>query len=113
MNMKRRKASAAIAALLLFAVSQIGLQIGFAEPKPTTTPVVPQQIVARLTTRNNQPITVDGQGAGTGASLLSGVTIETAADQSATVNIGPFGRVDISPNTKLVLTFASDKSMLR
>src|ERR1700742_706110 len=106
MNMKRRKALAAVAALLLFSVSQIGLQIGLAEPKSTrTTTVIPQQIVARLATRNNQPITVNGQSASTGASLLTGTTIETAADQSATVNVGPLGTVDIAPNTKVVLTF--------
>lgn len=104
--MKRRKALAAVAALLLFSVSQIGLQIGLAEPKSTrTTPIIPQQIVARLATRNNQPITVNGQSASTGASLLTGTTIETAADQSATVNVGPVGTVDIAPNTKVVLTF--------
>ncbi len=61
MNQKRRNGSRAIAAFLLFSIAQIGLQIGFAEPNDTTnsTPV-PQQVVARLTTRNNQPITVNG-----------------------------------------------------
>jgi hypothetical protein len=108
MNLKRRKASIAIAALLLFSISQVGLQIGFAEPhSTTTTPVIPQQVVARLATRNNQPITVNGQSASTGASLVTGATIETASDQSATVNVGPLGSVDISPNTKVVLTFAA------
>ena len=104
--MKRRKATTAIAAFLLFSVSQIGLQIGLADTKSTrTAPVIPQQIVARLATRNNAPITVNGQSASTGASLLTGTTIETAADQSATVNVGPLGSVDIAPNTKVVLTF--------
>ena len=107
MNLKRRKGSKAIAALLLFSISQIGLQIGLAEPRSTKPEsiVLLQQIVARLVTRNNQPITINGQSASTGASLLSGATIETGADQSATVNVGPLGSVDISPNTKLVLTF--------
>jgi hypothetical protein len=106
MNPRRRKGSKAIAALLLFSISQIGLQIGFAEPRSTKSEsVVSQQIVARLVTRNNQPIMVNGQSASTGASLLSGATIETGADQSATVNVGPLGSVAISPNTKLVLTF--------
>lgn len=105
MNMKRRKALTAVAALLVFSVSQIGLQIGLAEPKSTTTPVVPQQIVARLATRNNAPVTVNGQPAGSGTSILTGTTIETGGDQSATVNVGPLGSVDISPNTKVVLTF--------
>ena len=112
MNMKRRKATTAIAAFLLFSVSQIGLQIGLADTKSTrTTTVIPQQIVARLATRNNTPITVNGQSASTGASLLTGTTIETAADQSATVNVGPLGSVDIAPNTKVVLTF--EQGMLK
>ena len=106
MNLRRRKAFTVIAALLLFSISQIGLQIGFAEPHATKTPlVIPQQIVGRLVTRNNQPITVNGQSASTGASIVSGGVIETAADQSATVNVGPLGSLEIAPNTKVMLTF--------
>jgi hypothetical protein len=106
MNSRRRKVFTTLAALLLFTISQIGLQIGFAEPHATkTTPSIPQQIVGRLVTRNNAPISVNGQSASTGASLVSGASVETGADQSATVNIGPLGSVDIAPNTKVMLTF--------
>ena len=106
MNPKRRNGSRVIAVLLLFAIAQIGLQVGLAEPNTTTNPTaLPQQFVARLTTRNNQPITVNGLSASTGASILTGATIETGADQSATVNLGPLGQLDIAPNTKLVLTY--------
>jgi len=106
MNPKRRNGSRVIAVLLLFAIAQIGLQVGFAEPNTTTNPTaIPQQFVARLTTRNNQPITVNGLSANTGASIVTGATIETGADQSATVNLGPLGQLDIAPNTKLVLTY--------
>lgn len=106
MNRKRRNGSRVIAALLLFSILQIGLQVGFAEPNNTTTATpLPQQVVARLTTRNNQPITINGASASTGASILTGATIETGADQSATVNLGPLGSLDIAPNTKLVLTY--------
>lgn len=106
MNLKRRNGSRAIAALVLFSVVQISFQIGFAEPNDTTTatPVL-QQVVARLTTRNNQPITVNGVSAATGATILTGATIETGADQSATVNLGPLGSLDIAANTKVVLTY--------
>ena len=105
MNQKRR-GSKVIAALLLFTIAQVSLQVGLAEPNNTTTPVVvPQQVVGRLTTRNNQAVTVNGLSANTGASILTGATIETGADQSATVNLGPLGSLDISPNTKLVLTY--------
>ena len=106
MNHKRAHGSRVIAALLLLAIVQIGVQVGLAEPNNTTAPVmVPQQVVARLTTRNNQPIQVNGLSASTGASILTGATIETGADQSATVNLGPLGTLDIAPNTKLVLTY--------
>jgi hypothetical protein len=107
MNLKRRKGYKVIAALLLFAMVQIVVQIAFAAPT-TTTPnaaPVPQQFIARLTTRNNQPILVNGNSATTGASIITGATIETGADQSATVNLGPLGTLDIAPNTKLVLTY--------
>ena len=58
-----------------------------------------------VTTRNNQPISVNGLSANTGASIVTGATIETGADQSATVNLGSLGTLDIAPNTKLVLTY--------
>jgi hypothetical protein len=106
MNQKRRNGPRAIAALLLFSIVQVSLQVGLAEPiNATNATPVPQQIVARLTTRNNQAITVNGLSASTGASILTGATIETGADQSATVNLGPLGSLDIAPNTKLVLTY--------
>ena len=96
-----------IAVFLLFAILQLGMQMGFAaptSPQPNVLPL-PQQFVARLTTRNNQPITVNGNSSVTGASILTGATIETGADTSATVNLGPLGTLDIAPNTKLVLTY--------
>jgi hypothetical protein len=106
MNPKRRNGPRAIAALLLFSIVQIGLQVGFAEPINTSSAtLLPQQFIARLTTRNNQPITVNGLSANTGATILTGATIETGADQSATVNLGPLGSLDVAPNTKLVLTY--------
>ena len=112
MNQKRRNGPRAIAALVIFSVVQIGLQVGFAEPNNKTNTVsIPQQVVARLTTRNNQPITINGLSANTGASILSGATIETGADQSATVNLGPIGQLDISPSTKLILTYDDQRNV--
>jgi hypothetical protein len=107
MNLRRSKGYKVLAVLLLFAILQIAIQIAFASPTNLTpNPVpVPQQFIARLTTRNNQPITVNGNSATTGASIVTGATIETGADQSATVNLGPLGSLDIAPNTKLVLTY--------
>jgi len=116
MSLKRRNGPRAIAALVLFSIVQVGLQVGLAEPTITTTAIpVSPQVVGRLTTSNNQPIQVNGLSASTGASILSGATLETGADQSATVKLlgvlrqplsaGPVGSVEIGPNSKVVLTF--------
>jgi len=105
MSLKRRKGYQAITALVLFSIAQVGVQVGFAEPAPNAAVVVPQQFIAKLTTKNNQPITVNGLSAATGASIVTGAVIETGADQAATVNLGPLGSLDIAPNTKLVLTY--------
>jgi hypothetical protein len=96
-----------ILALFVFATLQIGVQVSFAEPKSSAEemPSLQPQLVGRLTTRGNRPILVNGAGAATGASITTGATIETRADESATIDLGPLGRVDIAPNTKLILTF--------
>ena len=105
MRFKQKKGIKAVAAFLMFAVAQISVQIGFAEPNVTTAAVpAPQQFIARLRTRGNNPITVNSNSASTGASIVTGATIETGNDQSATIDIGDF-TLDIAPNTKLRLDF--------
>ena len=65
----------------------------------------PQQFVARLTTRGNAPITVNGASAVGGATILTGATIETPDQVGATINLGSLGDLEIAPNTKLTLEF--------
>src|ERR1700730_11405231 len=65
----------------------------------------PQQFVARLATRGNQPITVNGASAVGGATILTGATIETPDQVGATINLGSLGDLEIAPNTKLTLEF--------
>ena len=96
-----------IASLLIFSIMQVGVQVGLAEPNSSAAvvPTLQQQLLGRLTTKSNKPILINGVSGATGASIVSGTTLETRADESATVDIGPLGRVEISPNTKVVLTF--------
>lgn len=106
MTTTRRKTKTTIAALLIYSTLQISGQLAFANSGPPAAKVaIQQQLVGRLTTRNNRPVTVNGLSATTGAAITSGATIETKADESATVDLGPLGRLDISPSTKVVLTF--------
>lgn len=105
-SLRRQKALKATAAFLAFAVAQVYVQISLAEPPSSKSAVVPQNIiVGRLTTRNNQPITVNGNSAATGASIQTGATIQTPADVGATINLGPLGSVDLAPNTVIKLEF--------
>ena len=112
MDQKRRNGFRAIAALLIFSVAQVGLQVAFADrtSNPTATTLAPQ-IIGRLTTKNNQPVSVNGLSAATGASILTGATIETGNDQSATVDLGPIGALEIDQNTRVVLTYDEQRNV--
>jgi hypothetical protein len=97
MTKQRRSTSRAIATFLAFALVQVCIQLSFAAP--------PQQFIARLTTTGNQPITVNNASAASGASLLTGATIETPAAVSATIDLGALGTVEMQPNSSIQLDF--------
>lgn len=63
----------------------------------------------RLTTRGNNPVTVNGNSAKSGETIFSGQSIQTPQGVGATVNLPGIGRVDIAPNTNLSLTFENGK----
>jgi hypothetical protein len=50
-------------------------------------------------------VTVNGQGAECGTTVLSDSTINTRADSAATVSLGSLGVVELSPNSTLRLSF--------
>jgi hypothetical protein len=104
MTTHRRKGYRAIAVLLAVALVQVCFQLSFATPAAAA-PVVPQQFIARLTTTGNQPITVNNASAASGASLLTGATIETPAAVSATIDLGALGTVELQPNSAVQLDF--------
>lgn len=99
MTKQRRKSSSAIAVFLAFALVQVCIQLSFAAPS------VPQQFIARLTTTGNQPITINNASAASGASLLTGATIETPAAVSATIDLGALGTIELQPNSSIQLDF--------
>jgi hypothetical protein len=51
-------------------------------------------------------VLVNGQPATTGDVIASGGTIQTAKGASAVVSLGKLGRVEVLPDTKMVLRFA-------
>jgi hypothetical protein len=106
MSNRPRKALKAVAVFLAFAIVQISVQIGFAEPAGSPVPAaIPQALLGRLVTTNNQPILVNGASASTGANIVTGVTITTPDAVGATINLGALGEVDLAPNTTIELQF--------
>ena len=106
MTTQRRIGYKATAVFLAFALVQICIQLSFAAPASSSgSVVVPQQFIARLTTTGNQPITVNGASAASGASLLTGATIETPDAVSATIDLGALGTVELQPNSSIQLDF--------
>lgn len=107
MNRTQHKISTAIALLVVVAIGQAYIGVSFAETVPSSTVLGPagQQIMGILTTRDNQPVMVNGASASGGATIPSGSTIETPAGVGATVKLGPLGTLCVAPNTKLTLVF--------
>ncbi len=109
MNFRNQKITTAAALLLIFAVAQVYIGVSFAEPngRRATAAALPQdtQLMGILTTRDNQPILVNGVSTISGATIPAGATIETPDGVSATITIGGLGSVCIAPNTKLVVSF--------
>jgi len=104
MKPRHIKALKALAVFLSFAFTQV--YVSAALPALNPAPGTPQRTVtARLTTRNNQPITVNGNSAGTGATILTGATIETPDQIGATIDLGDAGVVELQPNSKIQLDF--------
>lgn len=50
-------------------------------------------------------VTVNGRPAATGDTISSGAVIETGANSSAVVSLGKLGRVEVTEDTKMTLTF--------
>ncbi|HEY0173578.1 MAG TPA: hypothetical protein VGB98_21380 [Pyrinomonadaceae bacterium] len=63
----------------------------------------------RLTTRGNNPVTVNGNSARSGETVFSGQSVQTPAGVGATVNVPGMGRVDIAPNSNVTVSFGEGK----
>src|SRR5438067_6516530 len=96
MNVRTRKALTTIAAVLVLAFTQVYF-VRAGSPQ--------RVITARLATKNNQPITVNGNSAGTGSTILTGATIETPDQVGATIDLGDAGVVELQPNSQIKLDF--------
>jgi hypothetical protein len=112
MSLRQRKAFKAIAVFLAFAFAQVYIQTGIAGPGATNNPTVPlpQQFVAKLVVKGNGTVTVNGNAAHTGDTVLTGATLETA-DAAATIDMGPNGTIELDPRSSIQVDFLADGSV--
>src|SRR6267154_6900775 len=104
MDTRKGKILKSLTVVLAFSFAQVYVQAGLPTPAPGA-PAPQQVITARLTTKNNQPITVNGNSLGTGGTILTGATIETPDQVGASIDLGDAGVVELQPNAKIQLDF--------
>jgi hypothetical protein len=106
MTSKRQKAASAIALLLVFSLSQIYVQANLAIKSSDASVAAPTVArTGKLTTRGNNPITVNGNLTNSGTTILTGALLQTPADVGASVQIGKKGLLRMAPKTRLTLNF--------
>ena len=115
MNFRYQKITTITALLVAFAVVQLYIGTTFAEvsSNAVVSEAVPAALMGVLTTTNNKPITINGASATSGATIPSGVTIETPSGVGATIRLGRLGSICIAPNTKLSLEFDQQGNLVR
>src|ERR1051325_3741815 len=85
--------------------ASVGVSFAASSSGVTTQPLEAAAITAVLTTGGNMPIMVNGTPATSGATILSGDTIETPDQVAGMISIPGRGRLEIAPNAKLTLAF--------
>lgn len=103
MKPRHQKALRSLAVLIAFSLAQ--MYVSAALPAPAPGGVPQQQLTARLITKNNQPISVNGNSVGTGGTILTGATIETPEQVSAVIDLGNAGTVEVTPGSQIKIDF--------
>jgi hypothetical protein len=102
MTSRHKKALTALMTFAAFSFAQVYVLAGLPAPAPGA----PQRaITAKLATKNNAPITVNNNSAGTGATILTGATIETPDQVSAVIDLGDAGVIELKPGSKITLDY--------
>jgi len=107
MNSNFKRMATAITVALVFGAGMIYLPVSLAG-SPNDLVVLPQQAGAILTTRNNQPISVNGSSAVGGATVMSGATVETPGQVNASLTFPSQFTLDISPGSSIIIEFSAN-----
>lgn len=102
MNRKPTNFRKVVAVALMLTVSSFSTLLTSAAFAQTA-----QKTAGELSVRGN--VTLNGAAAISGATVFSNGTIRTAENGSATINLGRLGRVELAPNSEMVVSFADSR----
>ncbi|PYT04006.1 MAG: hypothetical protein DMF60_16610 [Acidobacteria bacterium] len=97
---------AAMSLVLTMAIATVFTFHSFAAPevnKSIGESIPPQDCTGTLTVKHGQ-VTINGNAAQTGATVMTGSVISTGSNGKAIVDLGALGRVEIGDNTTVTLT---------
>jgi hypothetical protein len=114
MNLRTSYQRASISIVLTMAIATVFTLRSFAAPE-VTTPIVDPTLVQDCTgtlTVKGGTVTINGNAAQTGATVMSGSTVATGSGE-AIVDLGALGRVEIGDNTTVTLTCSAGSLQIR
>src|SRR5207245_2949717 len=93
--------------ILVISLSQVYVQANLPKTVTNKSTVNPANAGARPAGRltADGPVTVNGNKARTGDTIFPGAVIETPDGVGATVQLGALGQLDLSPGSRLTLSF--------
>ena len=115
MRLRTRLQRASISLALAMVVATVFTLSSFAAPeisKAIVEPTVAQDCTGTLTVKAGQ-VTINGNAAQTGATVMSGSSIATGSNGKAVIDLGALGRVELGDNTTVTLTCAGGSLQIR
>lgn len=106
---------ATISIALAMAVATVFTLRSFAAPEVTKAvvdPALAQDCTGTLTVKTGQ-VTINGNAAQTGATVMTGSTIATSSNGKAIIDLGALGRVEVGDNTTVTLTCTAGSLQIR
>ncbi len=115
MKMRTSYQRATISIVLAMAVATVFTLSSFAAPevsKAVVDPALAQDCTGTLTVKAGQ-VTINGNAAQTGATVMTGSTIATSSNGKAIIDLGALGRVEVGDNTTVTLTCTAGSLQIR
>lgn len=115
MKLRTSYSRTSISLLVAMAIATVFTLSSFAAPEATKAVVAPalaQDCTGTLTVKAGQ-VTINGNAAQTGATVMTGSTIATSSNGKAIIDLGALGRVEVGDNTTVTLTCAAGSLQIR